>query len=229
MYIYNDKWTREKFIEYRKLKKGGYSHEMLKEHFGEDIFHSGMYNKNPSILPIIIKYGKFINEIKISPESVDYNFTKQPSHFIKGKSDYIISFFSNNVPYIIALLYFPINNKETFNIFFTTRNQWSDYEYNLINFLKKGNITDSEFKILVDIVEKETELNDLFPIFRKISWVLLDFHEKNLKGKLISIGDTTNVVKISLYRNIIKDTFKNIIESEDNIGSYKYFIYEINR
>jgi len=51
MNIYNERWTREKFLEYRKLKRSGYSHNMLKEHFGEDIYHSGLYNKNASIIP----------------------------------------------------------------------------------------------------------------------------------------------------------------------------------
>lgn len=58
---YNEKWTREKHIEYRKLKKSGYTDRMLKDHFGEDIYHSGFYNKNGVTLPVILKYGKFIN------------------------------------------------------------------------------------------------------------------------------------------------------------------------
>jgi hypothetical protein len=225
---YNERWTREKFIEYRKLKRNGYSHEMLKEHFGEDIYYSGLYNKNGTTLPLILKFGKFINEIKITPEEVDYSLIKQPSIFIKGKSDYIISFFSNSIPYIISLVYFPINNKETFNVIFTTRNQWNDYEYNLINFLKKGSLTNDEFKILEDIIDKETGLNDLFPILRKISWILLDFYNNSIKGELLSIGDTENKKKINLYRNIIKDSFDNIIETEDYVSIHKYYIYKIN-
>ncbi len=225
---YNERWTKEKFIEYRKLKRSGYTDKMLKGHFGEDIYHSGMYNKNGTSLPAILKFGKFINEIKITPEKVDYSFIKQPSFFIKGKSDYIISFFSNSIPYIISLVYFPLNNRETFNVIFTTRNQWNDYEYNLIEFLKKGNLTNSEFKILEDIIGEETKLNDLFPIFRKISWILLDFYENQIKGELLSVGDTENKKKINLYRNMIKDSFTNILETEDYVGIHKYYIYKIN-
>ena len=150
---YNERWTKEKFIEYRKLKRSGYTDKMLKEHFGEDIYHSGMYNQNGASLPAILKFGKFINEIKITPEKVDYSCIKQPSFFIKGKSDYIVSFFSNSIPYIISLVYFPINNRETFNVIFTTRNQWNDYEYNLIEFLKKGNLTKIRFKITQEILK----------------------------------------------------------------------------
>jgi len=224
---YNEKWTREKFLEYRRLKREGYTHKMLIEHFGEDIYYSDMYNKNGVSLPSILKFGKFINEIKITPQNVDYNFIKQPSRFIKDKSDYITSFFSNEKPYIISMAYYPINNKDTYNIILTTRDQWNDYEYQLGNFLKKGYITDLEFKILEDIIDQETKLNDLFPIFRKLSWILLDFYDKNIKGELLSIGDTNNKKKINLYRNIIKDSFNNILETEELINTYKYYIYKI--
>jgi hypothetical protein len=224
---YNDFWTRNKFIEYRKLKKCGYTNKMLIEHFGDDIYHSGIHNKNGATLPILLKYGKFMNEIVINPEKVDYSFTKQPSHFIANESDYIISFFSNDIPYIISLLYFPINDEETYNIIFTTRDQWNNYEYKLINFLKSGYLTDDQFKILEDIIGTETGLNDLFPIFRKISWILLDFCEKNLNVRKLSIGETDNYKKIKLYRNIIKNSFPNIEESEGNVGRYKYYIYEV--
>jgi hypothetical protein len=225
---YNEIWTEQKFIEYRKLKRSGYTDRMLIEHFGDDIYYSGMYNKYGSSLPVILKFGKFLNEIKVTPNSTNYSFVKQPSKFIEGESDYIISFFSNNIPYIICLSFFPINNKKTYNIIFTTRDQWNDYEYNLMNFLTKGNLTDDEFKILNDIISKETKLNDLFPILKKVSWVLLDFYQKNIKGELLSIGDIDNKKKINLYKNVIKDSFKNIHENKDYIFKYKYYIYEIN-
>ena len=38
------KWTRDKFIEYRKLKREGWSDDMLINHFGEVIFESGIYD-----------------------------------------------------------------------------------------------------------------------------------------------------------------------------------------
>jgi hypothetical protein len=192
---YNDKWTREKFLEYRKLKKSGYSHQMLIEHFGEDIYYSGMYNKNDSSLPNILKYGKFINEIKIKPEIVDYSYIKSPSNFLKNLIDYIISFFSNNLPYIIALIYYSINDIITYNIVFTTRNQWNDYEFKLRNFLKKGYLTDEEFNMLNNIISKETNLNDLYSIFKKLSYILLNFYNEYLKDNLLSICNIDNKQK----------------------------------
>jgi hypothetical protein len=227
MNIYNERWTREKFLEYRKLKRIGYSDNMLIEHFGEDIYHSGLYNKFGRSLPNILKFGNYINEIGINPEVVDYSFIKQPSKYISGKSDYIISFFSNNIPYILALVYFPIGEIETLNIVFTTRDGWNDYEYNLINFLKKGYLNEDEFLELDDIISRKTGYNDIIPIFKKVCWILPDFYKKNIKGKILSIGDTVDKKKINFYRNIIKDSFNDVIESEHHLGDNKYFIYSI--
>ena len=222
-----NKWTDDKKSEFRNLKKLGYTDKMLIEHFGEDIYHSGLYNKVGASLPVLLKFGEFINEIKITPEMCDYSFINQPSKFIKGESDYIISFFSNEVPYIISLIYFPINNKITYNIVFTTRDQWNEYEYKLMKFLKSGKISDEEFKILDEIISEETKLNNLYQILKKISWILNDFSIKNIKKSILSIGETKNKIKIDLYRNIIRDSFSNIIESEEEIMGYKYYLYTI--
>ena len=138
---YNDRWTKEKFLEYRRLKRSGYSHEMLKEHFGEDIYESGMYNRNGSSLPSILLYGNFINEIKISPEETDYDYIPRLSSFIKGKSDYIITFNSNNITYIICLMFFPINGIETYNVVFTTEDQWNEYNNRLREMRKSKQIS----------------------------------------------------------------------------------------
>ena len=76
-------------------------------------------------------------------------------------------------------------------------------------------------------IGKETNLNDIFPIFRKLSWILFDFCSKYIKDEMLSITDTTNEKKIKLYRNIIKDSFSNISEIETTLNGIKYFIYKI--
>ena len=48
-----------------------------------------------------------------------------------------------------------------------------------------------------------------------------------MKGEILSIGDTANKKKINLYRNIIKDSFANFVETETISSGYKYFLYEI--
>ena len=51
---YNERWTKEKFIEYRRLKKEGYTDKMLKQHFKQSQFiivslKDGMFN-NANVL-----------------------------------------------------------------------------------------------------------------------------------------------------------------------------------
>lgn len=227
---YNERWTREKFIEYRRLKRSGYTDKMLIEHFGEDIYYSGLYNKNAHIIPYdyFTKYFENkLNEIKVNPEQTDYDITPIYSSLDSNKMDYILTFVSGDVLYTICLMYYKIHNDDTYNVIFTTTDQWNQYRQEFFNLSKKGSIDKDEWQLLNDIISKETGFNDLFPIFKKISWILLDFYDKHIKGEILSIGDTENKKKIKLYRNIIKDSFGNIIETETTFNGNKYYLYKI--
>lgn len=219
-------WDKEKFIEYRKLKRSGYTDKMLIEHFGEDIYYSGMYNRKSSIMPWL----EFITEITITPEYTDYNFSKRSSDLYQNKSDYIINFHNNDVDYIIYLFFYIIEGIETYNILLTTKNQWFEYENKLNEIKHKGYITDDERNDLVNIVEKETGLNHLYSVMKKISYILFDIFEKELSGNIISLGQTENIVKINLYRNIIKNSFSNVVEIGEKLddAGNKYYLYNIN-
>lgn len=124
-------------------------------------------------------------------------------------------------------MYYKIHNDDTYNVIFTTTDQWNQYRQEFFNLSKKGSINKDEWQLLNDIISRETGFNDLFPIFRKISWILLDFYDKHIKGEILSIGDTENKKKINLYRNIIKDSFGNIIETETTFNGNKYYLYKI--
>lgn len=220
----NQRWNKEKSIEYRKLKISGWTHEMLIEHFGEDIYHSGIYNRKSTIMPWL----DFITEIIVTPEYTDYSFSKKTSDIYKDKFDYIIKFKNNNVDYIISLFYYIIDDTETYNVLLTTEIQWIEYEKRLNIIRHKGYITDDERNELVNIVEEETGLNHLYTVMKKISYILFDIFEKELSGN-ISLGETKNIVKINLYRNIIKSSFSNIEEigeKFDDVGN-KYFLYVV--
>ena len=221
---YNERWTSDKFIEYRKLKRSGYTDKMLIEHFGEDIYYSGMYNRKSTIMPWL----EFMTEITITPEYTYYTFSKKLSDIYKDKFDYIIKFQNNGVDYIISLFYYIIDNVETYNVLLTTETQWNEYEKKLNSIRSKGYITDDERNELVNIVEKETSLNHLYLVMKRISYILFDFFEKELSSSIISIGETKNMVKINLYRNIIKNSFPNIEEfgeKYDDVGN-KYYLYK---
>lgn len=190
----------------------------MKEHFGEIIYESGLYNKHGASLP---RFDTFLNEMV----HTHYSHTKQPSHVIPGESDHVISFFVNDRPYIIVFFYFPINDKPTYNLLFTTREQWNDYEYKLINCLKKGYLSDDDHNILDNILTKETKLNELFTLMKSLTFVASDFYEKKLKGESLSIGDTDNEKKINLYRNILENSFLDLQETTDYLGTHLYYIY----
>ena len=222
--MFNERWTRDKFFEYRKLKRNGYSHEQLKEHFGEDIWYSGLYNKNANLMPWL----NFINEIKINPLEIPYSFWNRKSIFFKDKFDHFAEIESENTKYVLELMYFEINNIPTYNVIFTTRKQYDVYDKKLNQYIKKGYITNDELDELKKIFEAETNLNDVYGIMKRISFVIFDIYFQKIKGYFLSIGETDNIKKINMYRNIIKDSFENIIEDEiiDNEG-YKYYIYKI--
>ena len=222
---YNDKWTKENFLEYRKLKRSGYTDKMLIEHFGDDIYYSGMYNRNSNIMPWL----EFLTEITITPEYTNYTISKKPSNIYPNKSDYLISFDNNGTKYIISLFFYVIEGVETYNVLLTTEKQWLDYEEKLDEIRSKGYITDEERNELVNIVEKETGFYQIYGIMKKISYILFDFFEK-LGYTIISLGETKNPIKINLYRNIIKNSFKEIQEigeKFDDAGN-KYYLYKIN-
>src|ERR1035437_3363893 len=149
---YNERWSREKHIEYRNLKRFGYSHKQLKEHFGEDIDYSGMDNKNANILPWL----GFINEIKIDPLEIPYHRWEANSLFYKNQTDYFTEFETDNgVKYILFLMYYIINDTPTYNVLFSTKDQFEEYERELKKILLKGSITDEDREYLMSIFEKE--------------------------------------------------------------------------
>jgi len=221
---YNERWSKEKFVEYKKLKREGYNDKMLMEHFGEDIYYSGLYNRKSTIMPWL----EFITEIKITPEKTNYEISERKSDIYPNKLDYVIGFKNEEVCYIISLFYYIISDVETYNILLTTKKQWDDYLSKLELVRSKGYLTDNERDELVNIVEVETGLNQLYGVMKKISYIIFDFFKDN-SDIIISLGETRNPVKINLYRNIIKSSFVNIEEignKLDDVGN-KYYLYKI--
>jgi hypothetical protein len=223
---YNNIWTRDKYVEFRKLKRNGYSQAMLIDYFGEAIYQSGIYNRKSSIMPWL----NYIKEINVSPEKTDYEITKKASDLYLNKFDYVIKFKSDNVYYVIILFFYIIEDLETYNILMTTESQWNEYQKRLAKMAVKGYVTDEEYIELVNIVEKETGLNKLYSVIKKASYILLEIFKSDLDINIISLGQTSNLTKINLYRNIIKNSFSNITEvgEKNDEGGNKYFIYIIN-
>lgn len=228
---FNKIWTKEKNDKLRQLNKEGKSVDFIREYFGEDLKYNpkNKYNSGGAILPYEVyqEMVKNINEIIINPEETYYNIFTQKSDIFKNKQDFILTFEHNNIEYVIVFMFFIINNIDTYNIVFTTNDQWTKYKRLLFNYLKKGYITKIEHNTLSNIIDKETELNQLYTIIKKLSWCLLDFYNLNINHSILSIGETNNPIKIKLYRNIIKGSFKNVKETEVIDNGNKYFLYKI--
>lgn len=218
------KWSKEKQKEYRKLKREGKTKSQLKEHFGDDIYYSGMFNRVSNILP-----WHLFTEIKINPVETPYSYWNRNSNFYSNKIDYLAEFISKGVKYILYLMYYEVNKIPTYNVIFTTKDQYDEYIIKFEEFIQKGYITEEEREILKDILEKETNLNDVFGLTKRLSFVIFDLYQKKIDGFVLSIGETDNPTKIRFYRDIIKNSFQNIEEKEktDNVGN-KYYLYEIN-
>lgn len=218
------KWSKEKQKEYRKLKREGKTKSQLKEHFGDDIYYSGMFNKVSNILP-----WHLFTEIKINPVETPYSYWNRNSNFYSNKIDYLAEFVSRTTKYILYLMYYEVNKIPTYNVIFTTREQYDEYIIKFEEFIQKGYITEEEREILKDILEKETNLNDVFGLTKRLSFVIFDLYQKKINGFVLSIGETDNPTKIKFYRDVIKNSFQNIEEKEktDNVGN-KYYLYKIN-
>lgn len=70
---------------------------MLIQHFWDDIYYSGIYNRKSSLLPWL----QFIAEISITPEYSEYTTLKILSDIYPYEFDYIIKFTDKNIIYYI--------------------------------------------------------------------------------------------------------------------------------
>lgn len=217
---YNEIWTREKFLEYRKLKRSGYTDSMLIEHFGEDIWESGIYNKNYSKYSFLKKF----NEIKINPIKSPYIYYNRSNDFIENKVDHICEFISNEIPYVIIFIYLEINNIETYNIIFTTKEQYEKYLNKIEHFRLSQQFDINELK---DILEEQIDSKNIFSLFKRLSYIIFDYYNNHIKDTKLSIGDTIDKKKINFYRDIIKNSFENIKEDEIEIDNETYYTYTI--
>jgi len=220
---FNEVWTKEKNDLLRQFIREKKSTDFILNYFGEDLKHHPKKKYSYSkIMPFeyFEKYG-FINEIKITPEYTKYRAVRINSIFYNNKFDYELYFDLNNHDYVLLYLFYIVNGIDTYNVVMTTKQQYLDYKKELSN----GNRNYDQLK---NIIERETGYEEVLPLIKRISFIISDFCNR-MKIFTLSIGETDNKVKIKLYRNIIKDSFKNIKESieKDNFGNI-YYIYVLN-
>lgn len=224
--IFNDIWTKELNDELRQMNKDGKSVDEIRERFGKLLEHNP--KKKYCCYDKLLRFDKFVNEIYVNPRYTRYLIGKKLSVSYNNEYDYFLSFRTNKEEYYLILFYYIDKGIKSYNLLFTTTNQYNEYEdkmQDIIKSKKHGEIfTENDMSVLSKILERETKLNEPLEIMNSISYILFDFcPRENIKS--LSIGDTNRKEKINMYRDIIKNSFPNIIEtiSVDEKGKDIYY------
>lgn len=212
---FNEIWTKEKNDQLRQFNREHKSSDFIREFFGEDLKHDPKkrYCSSGKILPFV----SFVNEIKICPEQVEYTKTKEKSVY-PNKIDHIYKFKTNNGnDYVLILYYIENFNVPSYEIAFTSKKYYDKYIALKKEILDTKGIIDKNDNILLSkIFEDKTKNNELYLLFKNICYILLEEYPLfYFIYKLpFSITETDNIIKIDLYRSILRDSFKDFTEDD---------------
>lgn len=223
---YTENWTREDFVEFRKLKRKGYTDDELIEHFGDVLYEdANIFNRNASILPPLYLYNEAIERMRKTPNKTEYVIQERQSPIYINKIDYIsnILSYANGKDYSIHFNYNEINDIKTYNLLFLTLTQSMNYDMLLIGELKEDDLVMDINNIICDgecLKEVQTVIKNLVFTLKEVS------DEKSIKT--FSVKDIGSDKMIDLYKNIIYQSFDNINEYTLYKDSDKYYIFDIN-
>ena len=117
-------WTKSDNDLMRKMIKEGKTHNEIIEYFGKEKIKHHPKNKFAKSKNINVKFVDFINEIKLSPKETDFTYKYIKSLVYENKNDIIIDFKIGEHKYVIVLYYLYENNIKSYDILFTTKNQY---------------------------------------------------------------------------------------------------------
>ena len=202
---FNEFWQKSDNDELRRLNKNNENVDNKINIFKNNHHPSGKFKYD--YLKTYFEYSK-IYEITIKPKEHYYDELMKKSIWFNNHIDYILKFTLNEHIYVVILFYIEQNNISSYMITLTTEKQYNEYqfEYNKIlrdpSYKFKSELEHkNDHQYLQNIIEKETEFNEIFTLMKIISYILFDCC-KNNNIKLLSLGETNNKVKINLYRNI---------------------------
>lgn len=231
--IFNEIWTKEKNDNLREMIKENKSVNEIRDFFGDDLnYHPNKKYSHgiSSIRNLIINYNDFVNEIYINKfKEVEYKSTIKISKFCNDV-DYIIDFKINTEDYVLIFMRYDTIYK-SFNLVFTTKKQYIEYDKKFDELKKSNNLNQNTYQDLINILEKETNSKKVnpFELMNVLSYIILDFYNKIVKIQypniFLSLGETMLEIKLKLYRDIIKNTFKDIdeIKEIDQDGGSIYY------
>jgi len=222
---FNKYWTKEDNDKLRQFIKENKSVYFIRKYFGNDklFYHPSkkyyLSNKSgtiPTFKTKIEDFTGFINEIKYEELKSDFEIDWEKSKKFNNEFNYFYKFQTESGNrYIVDFIYLkdtigPFINQDIYNLSFTL-----EYNHNL-----------SDYKDY----EKLTILKEQHELIKRLIFIVKNFYNKFGNNCVFLIGKTEDVRKINWYRNLINDSFDNIIETEgvssftNGKGAYYYEI-----
>lgn len=231
---FTNDWTREDNNKLRNLIKDGKSPNDIIEYFGFDKISKHPYKKYTSKSKVLT-YERYLNEIKINSKITDYSLRMKISTINPNYKDYNTLFNVNGDDYILNFYYMEYNNIPSYELFFTTKEKYNQYQYDIKELQKKtkdGILNNNDFNQISKSVEEQTNKNIPIELMKVLSYVIFNVYEEIIYPKygqiLFCISETDNPIKIKLYRNIIKNSFDNVEESKNRFGENNIYYYKLN-
>lgn len=206
---FNEHWTKEDNNLYRKLVKERKTPDEIISIMGiEKLKHkpNGYYSSGG----ILKNFNNYLKEIVYTEKYTTFNLNVQRSKYFKDENNYIFTFKTdNNFEYVFEFIYYkdsvgPYVNYNLYNLSFTSLEQKN-----------KSDLIDND-KLKTEIYEKPTDRNEIHDLIKRLIYIFNHFH--NYYGKrqnaIYFIGETENLQKIIFYRDLIKSSFKNVIETK---------------
>ena len=207
---FNINWTKEDNDQMRKMISEGKSEADIREFFGNDklfyhptkkYYKSGKSGTLPNFKNKIKDFGGYITEIKYTELKTDFVKNVEKSKYFVDQFNYNYTFQTNSGNrYVVDFIYLNdtigiFKYKNLYNISFTIEDQrnFSDY----VDYEK---------------ITKKDENNELI---KRIIYIFKDFYTNYGKNCIFLIGESEDIRKMNWYRNLIKDSFDNVIEIKD--------------
>ena len=221
---FDSNWTKEDNDQYRSLIK---EHKSIKEIISIMGLEKLKYKPNGSFSygGVLKNFGDFLTEIKYTEKWTEISLSIHKSKYFNGDNYEFYFKTENENEYVFEFVYYmekvgPFIGSNLYNLSFTTKRQ------------KELSDKIKDDKIRTNVYEEITDLKETHEIFKRLIYLFKHFHiyyGKRQKAIYV-IGETSNPQKINYYKDSIKSSFDDVIETKGessiNLGDPVYY-YQI--